>query len=191
MTFGLRSHVQRAKQITRIPPRPAGVGLSSDGRITTYARISTMIGQRQVLVPLLAVLLTACASQQKTSSSATDPVVAAAPAASSPYGPARIVKSKDGRFDGEVIGTPGAKFSKLKIGMTMAEVTALIGGPDNIGRHETGKRWIPFYFGNDAQRMEALYKGEGCLTYTGGNAFGGGESELIRITATPRTDCIE
>ena len=150
-----------------------------------------MIGQRHALVPLLAVLLTACASQQKTSSNTTEPVVAAAPAATSPYGPARIVKSKDGRFDGEVIGTPGAKFSKLKIGMTMAEVTALIGGPDNINRHETGKRWIPFYFGSDAQRMQALYRGEGCLTYTAGNVFGGGGNTLIRITATPSPACLE
>jgi hypothetical protein len=50
---------------------------------------------------------------------------------------------------------------------------------------ETGKRWIPFYFGNDATRLQADYSGEGCLTFTGGSVFGGGTNELIRITADP------
>lgn len=105
----------------------------------------------------------------------------------------RVVKSRDGRFDGEIVGTPaaGSKFARLAIGMTMDEVTRTIGGPDNLVRHETGKRWIPFYYGNDAQRMQALYRGEGCLTYTGGNVFGGGGSELIRITAMPSGNCME
>jgi hypothetical protein len=75
--------------------------------------------------------------------------------------------------------------------MQMEEVTALIGGPDNMIRHETGKRWIPFYFGSDAQRIQALYRGEGCLTYTAGNVFGGGGNTLIRITATPLLTCMD
>ena len=92
-----------------------------------------------------------------------------------------------------MVGTPAAnsKFAKLQIGMTMREVTGLIGGPDDMIRHETGKRWIPFYFGNDAQRLQVIYKGEGCLTYTGGNVFGGGDSELIRITAAPKGGCLD
>ena len=70
-------------------------------------------------------------------------------------------------------------------------VWSLIGAPDDIFRHETGKRWIPFYFGNDAQRMQAWYKGEGCLTYTGGNVFGGGGNELITITVDSTSRCQE
>ena len=148
-----------------------------------------MMTFRNLLLPML---LSACAAQQpgatNTAGSATS-----AQAQTSPYGPIRVVKSRDGKFDGEVIGTPtpGSKFSKLKIGMTMAEVTSTIGGPDNLIRHETGKRWIPLYFGSDAQRIQVLYRGEGCLTYTGGNVFGGGGDELIRITNTQRADCIE
>ena len=157
------------------------------------------------------VLLAACAGSNSGSPGATSATApaptqpapaatptatgAAVPAAGPPsrYGPTRVVKSRDGSFDGEIVGTParGSKFSKLVIGMTMDEVTSLIGGPDNIARHETGKRWIPFYFGSDAQRMEVLYRGEGCLTYTGGNVFGGGGNQLIRITATPLATCIE
>jgi hypothetical protein len=79
----------------------------------------------------------------------------------------------------------------LQIGMTMSEVSKLIGAPDDMTRHETGKRWIPFYFGNDAQRLQVFYKGEGCLTYTGGNAFGGGENELIRIMVASKATCMD
>lgn len=112
-----------------------------------------------------------------------------APAASSAGVPSdvRIVKSRDGRFDGEMVGTPspGSKFARLQIGMQFNEVTKLIGGPTNMHTSETGKRWIPFYFGNDATRLQADYSGEGCLTFTGGSVFGGGTNELIRITADP------
>jgi hypothetical protein len=128
-------------------------------------------------------------------SPAPAPAPAAAPPAAnatSPYGPIRRVKSKDGRFEGEVVGAvaPGSRFARLQIGMTLEEVTALIGAPDNMVRHETGKRWIPFYYGNDSQRVQVLYRREGCLTFTGGNVFGGGGNELVRITATQRQDCL-
>ncbi|MDB5840149.1 MAG: hypothetical protein JWQ23_2101 [Herminiimonas sp.] len=61
----------------------------------------------------------------------------------------QIVKSRDGKFKAEKIGNQasGCKFSKVQIGMTMGEVSALIGAPDDMARHETGKRWIPFYAG--------------------------------------------
>ena len=139
-----------------------------------------------------------CASQRTADApAAAAPPAAVAPApvagAATPYGPTRIVKSRDGRFEGEMVGTPtpGGKFSKLAIGMEMDEVTRLIGGPDNMSSNETGKRWIPFYYGNDARRIQVLYRGEGCLTYTGGNRFGGGGNELVRITATKQTNCME
>src|SRR4051812_41300501 len=118
-------------------------------------------------------LLAACAStpssnQAPAPAATTTPPPASAPAATptpksanTPFGPARVVKSRDGKFDGEIVGTPArnGRFAKLAIGMTMDEVTSLIGGPDNMVRHETGKRWIPFYFGSDAQRVEVLYRG--------------------------------
>jgi hypothetical protein len=135
-------------------------------------------------------LIAGCASQQQGAGTASG---ASSATAASPASNVRTVKSRDGTFEGEMVGTPAAnsKFAKLQIGMTMREVTGLIGGPDDMIRHETGKRWIPFYFGNDAQRLQVIYKGEGCLTYTGGNVFGGGDSELIRITAAPKVDCLD
>lgn len=131
--------------------------------------------------------LSGCAAQRGGSSAGT----AEAPQPSSPNG--RIVKSQDGTFDGEIVGTPAAnsKFAKLKIGMTMREVNGLIGAPDDLIRHETGKRWIPFYFGDDAQRMQALVKNEGCLTYTGGNVFGGGGNQLIKIEVDSTGKCLD
>jgi hypothetical protein len=131
--------------------------------------------------------LSGCAAQRGGASGGA----AEAPQPSSPNG--RIVKSQDGTFDGEIVGTPAAnsKFAKLKIGMTMREVNGLIGAPDDLIRHETGKRWIPFYFGDDAQRMQALVKNEGCLTYTGGNVFGGGGNQLIKIEVDSSGKCLE
>ncbi len=153
----------------------------------------------RVLVPLaLAGVagIAGCASQQSgtsTSNAAPVPATASPAAAPSSYGPTRTVKSKNGRFDGEIVGNvaPGGRFSRLQIGMTFEEVTSAIGAPDNMVRHETGKRWIPFYFGSDSQRLQTLYRNEGCLTFTAGNVFGGGSNELIRITATQRQDCME
>lgn len=139
---------------------------------------------RSIAILIMAGLLTACASSQ--------PQPASTPSsASEAPGNTRIVKSMDGSFEGEIVGNirPGSRFAKLKIGMKMAEVTALIKAPDDMTRHETGKRWIPFYFGDDAQRVQVYYEGEGCLTYTGGNVFGGAGNQLIRIAVDTTRAC--
>lgn len=137
---------------------------------------------KQLAALVAVVALAGCASHR-----GADNASAPATPAASADPDLRIVKSKDGRFDGEMVGTPapGSRFAKLSIGMTYEEVTAAIGAPANMAMHETGKRWIPFYFGNDVVRMETIYPGEGCLSFTGGNQFGGGGHELIRITADP------
>ena len=147
-----------------------------------------------LLAASIACLIAAgCASQSASPGSSASGASSTIAPPTDDYGPVRKVKSRDGAFDGEVIGTvaPNGKFSRLQIGMFMPEVLALVGGPDGMSTHETGKRWIPFYFGGDARRIEVFYKGEGCLTYTGGNAWGGGDNQLIRITGTQRTDCTE
>lgn len=132
----------------------------------------------------LAALLAGCASGSRAPAAS-----GAAPADSN----TRVVKSQDGRFDGEMVGTPAAnsRFAKVKIGMEMQQVQQLIGAPDQWHTHETGKRWIPFYFGNDVRRLQALYKGEGCLSFTGGNAWGGGGNELVRIEVDAAGKCYQ
>lgn len=76
---------------------------------------------------------------------------------------------------------PGSKFSKIKVGMPMKQVYDLIGDPTDTKSYVTGKAFIPFYFGSDAARFEALYKGWGRLVFTGANAFGGRSYKLYQI----------
>ncbi len=137
-----------------------------------------------------ACLVAGCASQGPA---ASGPAAAPPATAAGPSGAERTVKSRDGRFDGIVVGSPsaGSKFAKVQIGMEMQEVQQLIGAPDLWHTHETGKRWIPFYFGNDTRRLQATWKGEGCLSFTGGNVWGGGGNELIRIEVDPAGKCYQ
>jgi hypothetical protein len=39
--------------------------------------------------------------------------------------------------------------------------------------------------------MQALVKNEGCLTYTGGNVFGGGGNQLIKVEVDSSGKCLE
>jgi hypothetical protein len=128
---------------------------------------------KNLVVFSAAVLIAGCASQRTASAPPTD---AAA-----------------GSNQGLIIGSPtqDGKFVKLKIGMTLSEVSALIGGGDDQNHYPTGKGWIPFYFGSDTQRIEILYRGEGCLVFTGGNQFGGGSNELIRIENDSKGSCFK
>lgn len=148
------------------------------------------------LVLATVVLATAGCSSTGSKSQGSAPAASTsstAPATST-SGNKRIVKSRDGKFDGEIIGTaaPDSKFAKLAIGMSDQEVQAVLTrAPDRTHTYESGKRWIPFYFGNDARRMQALYKGEGCLVFTGGNIWGGGGSELIQIEVDTAGACYQ
>lgn len=112
---------------------------------------------------VVAVFLTGCSSISLEETAATAPV---SPAADS-------------------------RFAKLKLGMDLPQVTRLIGPYDGMVGSETAKRWIPFYLGNDARRGIALYKGEGCLTFTGGNFWSAGGNELIRIEVDPTGKCYQ
>src|SRR5712671_1169034 len=138
-------------------------------------------------------LLFGCASSKKTDApppAATGSKAAAAPAASSSKATAatapartdgRKVKSKDGKVDGEIFGTPAAKskFAKLEIGMSRTVVEKLIGVPDDSDTHITGRQFTPFYFGGDTQRYEAFYKNEGQLTYSNGSRYSAPDTLII------------
>lgn len=149
----------------------------------------------------LALLCAACSTNPSNSSASAQQSAApaakgsqAAAANSGAKGNVRMVKSRDGSFEGEVVGTPHAKsrFAKLQIGMNMSEAQDVLGrAPDRSHTYESGKRWIPFYFGNDARRMQVLYKGEGCLTFTDGNAWGGAGGDLIGINFDASGACYQ
>jgi hypothetical protein len=136
-----------------------------------------------------AVLMAGCATQKSEPAANTSTTASTASGSTAPT----KVKSRDGKFEGEVFGKQmaGGKFGKVQIGMEYSEVTALIGAPVNMKVSETGKRWIPFYYGNDVKRMQTLYKGEGCLSFTGGNHWGGGGNELVAIHHDPSGKCYD
>jgi hypothetical protein len=143
-----------------------------------------------VTITAIALICSACSSTSGTGSTpAAQPVAAAAPKSDT-----RVVKSRDGTYTGEIVGTPAAnsRFAKLQIGMSMNETQEILGrAPDRFHTYESGKRWIPFYFGNDARRLQALYKDEGCLIFTGGNVWGSAGGDLIQITADPSGACYQ
>jgi hypothetical protein len=142
---------------------------------------------RHLPILVFTAALGACA----TKAPATDPAAPTVAPQATTVPNTNSAASADGSVNGEIVGTivPGSRFSKLKIGMSMSEVRGLIKSPDDMNLHESGKRWIPFYYGNDVQRIETYYAGEGCLTFAGGNRFGGGGSELIRIAVDATKAC--
>ncbi len=115
------------------------------------------------------------------------------PAATSTSTDTKVVKSMNGSYEGIIVGTinPDSKFAKLKIGMRKPEVQALIGIPNDTYTYQSGKSWIPFYFGNDARRLNAYYEGEGCLIYTAGGAFGIPGGQLIGIYVDKTNGCFK
>jgi len=126
-------------------------------------------------------------------SQTADPTPAPAPATKEDAKPAeagkpRIVKSRDGTFEGEVYGNPPAssKWAKLQIGMEQPEVERILGGSSNdVRTMPTGKAFIPFYYGTDRYRYEVVYHGQGSVSYTGGS-WGGGRGVLMMINYDPK-----
>lgn len=99
----------------------------------------------------------------------------------------RVVKSRDGTFEGEVYGNipPGSKWAKLQIGMEQPEVERILGGTSHEVRvHPTAKAFIPFYYGTDSHRYEVVYRGQGSVSYTGGG-WGAGRGVLMMINYDP------
>ncbi len=135
--------------------------------------------------------LAGCANQQGPAEPQSAGVKRAPADATPTQGATTVVGKAPDSKDTELIGkpAPNSKFAKLRFGMSPQQVMNTIGAPADTNTHETGKRWIPFYFGPDARRTEVVYPGEGCLTYTGGNIYGSGSNELIKIHVDPSGKC--
>ena len=89
-----------------------------------------------------------------------------------------------GGWEGEIIGKPApkSKFKKLQIGMSMKQVTNMIGQPNDQGAYMTGKAWIPFYHGgSDRYRYELVYQGSGRLIFSSGSRYRYEEGHLTSI----------
>ena len=71
-------------------------------------------------------------------------------------------------YSGEILGTPvaGSKFSKLQIGMTVAQVADILGTPSEQGTYVTGQAFNPFNFsGSGSTRYQMIYKNQGRLIF--------------------------
>jgi hypothetical protein len=125
-------------------------------------------------------LLAGCAGTNKTESDTNT----SQNAVSKPAEATKHVKGIDG-WEGDIVGTPAKRsaFTKLKIGMSLKQVTDLVGEPTDRGEYLTGKQFIPFYYGSDMHRTELVYKNLGRLVFAGGSAFGDYAAyNLISIT---------
>lgn len=89
------------------------------------------------------------------------------------------VTGRDG-WTGEILGksTPGSGFSRLEIGMSVAEVARILGRPSDQGIYITGQAFNPFHFGAGKTRYELVYKNQGRLIFDSPSAydFGGRSS---------------
>lgn len=97
-------------------------------------------------------------------------------------GSGRTVKGMNG-YEGEITGVPvkNSKFARLQIGMSYRQAMDLAGRPTDEGAYATGKSWIPYYYGGDRHRYEAVYKGQGRLIFAGGGMGDYGAGYLIWI----------
>ena len=82
-----------------------------------------------------------------------------------------------------IVGNPPADhpFGQLKIGMTYDEAIAIVGKPSSESSWCTGKQHIPFYFGNDKGRAQAIFKGMGKLDFYGADGGFWGKCGMQKI----------
>jgi hypothetical protein len=99
--------------------------------------------------------------------------------------PSREVTGRND-VEGEIVGTeiPGSPFAKLEIGMSLKQVTKVLGDKRqddaDCGSYLTGKSFIPFHFGGDKVRQECAYEGLGRLVFTNQSDFDD-KAVLIKI----------
>ena len=131
---------------------------------------------------LAAILVLAIAGCAPNAAQQPAPVAAAAPASAN--GQTQQVNANG--VEGEITGVParGSKFSRVGIGMSLKQVTDLIGEPTDQSSHVTGKGFIPFYFGGDTARIEYFYRGEGQLSFAP-TGFGSANFVVRAINVNP------
>lgn len=80
-------------------------------------------------------------------------------------------------FEGDILGIPvvGGKFQSLQIGMTVKQVTDILGRPSWRGTYGT-----PFG-GGDRTAFQLRYRDQGDLVFTGGKLFDSAPGNLVII----------
>jgi hypothetical protein len=116
-----------------------------------------MKNHKTIALCLAFMLGAGCASTNKTTDQAPQPN-------------AQATKQPESRIEGNF--PADSPFAKIKLGMTQGEVHEILGQPTDTKSYQTGKAWIPFYFGPDVMRTDEFYKGVGIITYTGAGIGG-------------------
>jgi type IV pilus biogenesis protein CpaD/CtpE len=99
--------------------------------------------------------------------------------------PAQTSARPESRIEGNF--PANSPFAKIKLGMTQGQVHEILGQPTDTKSYQTGKAWIPFYFGPDVMRTDEFYKGVGVITYTGAG-IGGVHWTVFRAIYNPAED---
>jgi hypothetical protein len=129
----------------------------------------------KILATFIVLFLAAgCASNSKT-----------APASTNDTKAAKTSQSADSIITGDF--PADSAFAKIRIGMTQGQVHEILGQPTDSKSYQTGKAWIPFYFGPDVMRTDEFYKGVGVVTYTGAG-IGGVHWKVFRANYNPAED---
>jgi hypothetical protein len=94
--------------------------------------------------------------------------------------PAPAKKAAPANTDGKKVD-----LSVIKEGMSLEEVTDLLGPPTSQTTYSTGKAWVPFNYGKkDLQRIKYLYKGHGQVVFSLQSAYNG-VYRVIEIVVDP------
>lgn len=95
-------------------------------------------------------------------------------------------RADESEAESGIYGNPPASspFSKVKVGMSLKQVTDLVGEPTDQRGYVTGKAWIPFYYGKDRTRVEYRYKSQGVVTFVGSGGFSSAHT-VYRVIYNP------
>lgn len=140
--------------------------------------VKTLSPKIILCVSLSILVVLGCAS--KSSQHKTTEVAAETPAeAIEPEKEIAKVKKIAGinGFEGDILGAPvvGSKFQSLQIGMTVKQVTDILGRPSWRGTYGT-----PFS-GGDRTAFQLRYRDQGDLVFTGGKLFDNAPGNLVII----------
>jgi Bacterial SH3 domain/SmpA / OmlA family len=81
---------------------------------------------------------------------------------------------------------PGSKLARVTNGMSEAQVVEILGPPTSQQNYQTGKAWIPYYYGPDTGRLDYRYKGLGSVVFSR-NRYSGG-TKVVRVDSDPNED---
>lgn len=78
-------------------------------------------------------------------------------------------------------GKKRRSLSVIQEGMSLQEVTSLIGEPTSSTAHVTGKSFNPYYRGGDNTRLIHFYKGSGRVLFSRGSRYGSRRWRVMEV----------